>query len=231
MEITRRSPQGERFPSPADRRGSDSADHSMWSAGASPSVAARQLPRGGSDFRPPQIGGDRIPLTTQCGQRGPPPQSLRDSSPAGGAIFERPQIGGDRIPLTTQCGQRGPPPQSLRDSSPAGGPARKSHCSDLPCRWRCHEVKVGSFRYVVRARAEPPSACGISPRRAGGEGKWRLRAGLRGGRDFRVPQIGGDRIPLTTQCGQRGPAPQSLRDSSPAGGAISDLLPAERGGS
>ena len=31
----------------------DSADHSMWSAGASPSVAARQLPLGGSDFRPP----------------------------------------------------------------------------------------------------------------------------------------------------------------------------------
>ena len=27
---------------------------------------------------------------------------------------------------------------------------------------------------------EPPSACGISPREAGGEGKRRLRAGLRG---------------------------------------------------
>ena len=60
-------------------------------------------------------------------------------------------------------------------------PARKSHCSDLPCRWRCHEVTVGSFRYLVRARPEPPSACGISPRGPGGEGKWRLRAGLRRG--------------------------------------------------
>ena len=39
-------------------------------------------------------------------------------------------------------------------------------------------MKVGSFCYLVRARPEPPSACGISPRSAGGEGKWRLRAGL-----------------------------------------------------
>ena len=64
------------------------------------------------------------------------------------------------------------------DEAPKRRPARKSHCSDLPCRWRCHEVTVGSFRYLVRARPEPPSACGISPRGAGGEGKWRLRAGL-----------------------------------------------------
>ena len=67
---------------------------------------------------------------------------------------------------------------------PLGRPARKSHCSDLPCRWRCHEVKVGSFRYLVRARPEPPSACGISPRSAEGEGKRRLRAGLLGGSDL-----------------------------------------------
>ena len=51
-----------------------------------------------------------------------------------------------------------------------GGAARKSPCSDLPYRWRCHEVTVGSFSYLVRARPKPPSACGISPRFAGGEG-------------------------------------------------------------
>ena len=117
MEITRRSPEGERFPIPfptsppegeMPRRGRGGGTAVSRSyAQASPSVAARQLP--------------------------------------------------------------------------LGRPARKSPSSDPPCRWRCHEVTVGSFRYPVRRRPEPPSACGISPRRAGGEGKWGLRAGLLGG--------------------------------------------------
>ena len=34
----------------------------------------------------------------------------------------------------------------------------------------CYEVKVGSFRYLVRRARSPPSACGISPRGAGESG-------------------------------------------------------------
>ena len=100
----------------------------------------------------------KIPLTTQCGQRGvsaavsgdrrgPPPQSLRDSSHAGGAISDSaehiewsvgggaarlvrpplslrdisPRFAGERfkIPLTTQCGQRGVSGTGLFSAFPA----------------------------------------------------------------------------------------------------------------
>ena len=176
---------------------------------------------------------------------------------------------------------------------PLRRPARKSPCSDLPCRWRCHEVTVGSFRYLVRPHPEPPSACGISPRRAGGEGKWGLRAGLLRGRcrrqRGRAPRSAevsaglplsrcatapprGERFPTSSPAergwgdaagrggapiaggyrtlpssppagempqaegesaavsgGRRGPPPQSLRDSSPAGGRFPTSSPAKRG--
>ena len=111
-----------------------------------------------------------------------------------------------------------------------GRPARKSDCSDLPGRWRCHEVTVGSFRYLVRARPEPPSACGISPRGAGGEGKWRLRAGLLGGSSW---------IGLHARCGgschgvREGGFPAPQRGGPPlppaCAGAGFGISPAERG--
>ena len=51
----------------------------------------------------------------------------------------------------------------------SSGGAVGSDCSRAACGGRCFD------------RQQPPSACGISPRGAGGEGKWRLRAGLLGG--------------------------------------------------
>ena len=104
--------------------------------------------------------GNRIPLTTQCGHRG-----------------QMPEVEGKALRRTRLAGLGASPSVAARQL-PLKRPARKSPCSDLPCRWRCQEVTVGSVRYLVRARPEPPSACGISPRGAGGEGKWGLRAGL-----------------------------------------------------
>ena len=40
---------------------------------------------------------------------------------------------------------------------------------------------MGSFRYLGRARTAPPSACGISPRSAGGEGNGDYAQVSRGG--------------------------------------------------
>ena len=76
------------------------------------------------------------------------------------------------IPLKGDC-SRMPPHARMPHPTPLPlrRPARKSHCSDLPCRWRCHEVTLGSFRYLLRARPEPPSACGISPPPSGGRGE------------------------------------------------------------
>ena len=121
---------------------------------------------------------------------------LNRGAPFGGRCPDRDQ------PTSVPCSERsqrrtelaglGASPSVAARQLPLGRPARKSHCSDLPCRWRCPEVKVGSFRYLVRARPEPPSACGISPRGAGGEGKWRLRAGLLGGSSW---------IGLLARCG------------------------------
>ena len=92
-------------------------------------------------------------------------KSLRWSSASWGCAAVSSAARSERPPARVV--RRGQP--ALRGSLPLRRPARKSHCSDLPCRWRCREVKVGSFRYLVRARPEPPSACGISPRFAGGE--------------------------------------------------------------
>ena len=138
------------------------------------------------------------------------------------------------VALVVPDPDRGGIPLDPSQYRPLRRPARKSHCSDLPCWWRCPVVKLGSFRYLVRPRPEPPSACGISPRRAGGEGKWGLRAGLLGGSDFRSPS---QLRPLRGRCpaGAEGetprsagvtrkPPPQSLRDSSPSGGAICNPL-------
>ena len=61
-----------------------------------------------------------------------------------------------------------PPPQSLRDSSPSGG-AVGSDCSRAACGGRCFDAE------------QPPSACGISPRGAGGGGEMEITAGLLGG--------------------------------------------------
>ena len=237
-------PQSLRDSSPSggaisDRWGSDSADHSMWSAGAdaeggggelavsrscavaSPSVAARQLPLRGSDFRPMGIGfrrplnvvsggrcrrqrgraggqpelrgglplsrcatappqgerfptdGDRIPPTTQCGQRGqmpkaegeswrsagvarwPPPQSLRDSSPSGGAISDRWGSDSADHSMWSAGVARWPPPQSLRDSSPSGGA--------ISDRWESDSADHSMWSAGV-ARWPPPQFATASPR-------------------------------------------------------------------
>ena len=166
--------------------------------GASPSVAARQLPLGGparkshcSDLpcrwrcREVKVGSFRYLVRAR-----PEPPSACGISPrsAGGEGKWRLRAGllggsdlGGGVRAALVVAGLGVSPSVAARQLPLGRPARKSHCSDLPCRWRCREVKVGSFRYLVRARPEPPSACGISPRGAGGEGKWRLRAGLLGG--------------------------------------------------
>ena len=76
-------------------------------------------------------------------------------------------IGGFRTTLCASFG--GVSPSVAARQLPPGRPARKSHCSDLPCRWRCHEVKVGRFRYLVRARPEPPPLPAASPPAERGE--------------------------------------------------------------
>ena len=115
----------------------------MWSAGASPSVAARH---GGSDLRPfPRgAGGDGIPLTTQCGQRGPPPQSLRDSSPAGGAISDLlpPQSGG-RAPRSAEVSA------GLPLSRCATAPPRGERFSTFPPRCGGERIGGGSADFVT----------------------------------------------------------------------------------
>ena len=111
-------------------------------------------------------------------------RTCRDQPPAGEALNNAPPAVRGEMSRSDRGGSPAPQrvgPLCLRHL-PLRRPARKSHCSDLSCRWRCHEVTVGSFRYLVRARPEPPSACGISPRGAGGEGRWGLRAGLLRGR-------------------------------------------------
>ena len=134
---------------------------------------------------PPQGARLRIPLTTQCGQRGraPRPAEVGAGLPLSRCATAPPQGARLRIPLTTRCGQRGRAPR----------PA---------------EVGAGL----------PLSRCATAP-----------------------PQGARLRIPLTTRCGQRGesaaasggrrgPPPQSLRDSSPSGGAISGIFPPLGGG-
>ena len=83
--------------------------------------------------------------------------------------WELPKAEGEAVRRPRLAGLGASPSVAARQVS-LGRPARKSHCSDLPCRWWCHEVTVGSFRYPVRRRPEPPSACGISPRGAGERG-------------------------------------------------------------
>ena len=73
---------------------------------------------------------------------------------------------------------RGPLPLTVRPL-PRRRPARKSHRSDLP---PVAVSPVGSFRYLVRARPEPPSACGISP----------AERGERGNGDYAQVSSGGD---------------------------------------
>ena len=144
--------------------------------GASPSVAARQLPLGGSDLGggvraalvvawlgvSPSVaarqlplggsdlgGGVRAALVVAC--LGVSPQSLRDSSPSGGAIWE-----GECVRPSLWRGWESPP-QSLRDSSPSGG-------------------AIGS---ILRCATGAPrrEGGGLSARLGGG---YRLRASPRG---------------------------------------------------
>ena len=195
------------------------------------------------------------------------------------------------VALVVPDPDRGGIPLDPSQYRPLRRPARKSHCSDLPCRWRCHEVKVGSLRYLVRARPEPPSApClrrgrlrhlpprsggrwemeitrrsprgerfpipfptsppeGEMPRRGRGGGTAVSRSCAQaspsvaarqlplGGSDFRSPS---QLRPLRGRCpiGAEGetaphrhysrscePPPQSLRDSSPSGGAMGSRIP------
>ena len=114
-------PRGQRFPTSSPRRAGGERRGQRRSARASPSVATRQLPLGGSDFRPPPPAERGESAAVGGGQRRPPPQSLRDSSPSGAAISDLlpPALRGGES-AAVSGGQRGPPPQSLRDSSPSG---------------------------------------------------------------------------------------------------------------
>ena len=144
--------------------GSDSADHSMWSAGgdaaACPCAGRGQRGRAGGQpelrgglplsrcaTAPPRgerfpTDGNRIPLTTQCGQRGAgsdsaghsmwsdggrawrcsgvargaPPQSLRDSSPSGGAISDRWESDSADHSMWSAGGKRGGQRRSARST-------------------------------------------------------------------------------------------------------------------
>ena len=174
----------------------DSADHSMWSAGGSRGAWVAVISFGGdfsfsARFRELFLSGrealGRSNFVWRCsvgirrGDRGRlDPAGLTKAS-ARLRVMRMRRNSRSEAMVAGFCGV-GDVASRLASlpaaSPPSGRPARKSHCSDLPCRWRCHEVTVGSFCYLVRARREPPSACGISPRGAGGEGKWGQSAGL-----------------------------------------------------
>ena len=131
------------------------------------------------------------------------------------------------VALVVPGPQRGEIPLDPSQYRPLRRPVRKFHCSDLPCRWRCHEVTVGSFRYLVRARPEPPSACGISPRSAGGEEKWRLRAGLPRGRCRSLPlrRQGAEGEGARALHGAAlGASPSAAARQLPLGGSIGSIL-------
>ena len=155
--------------------------------------------------------GNRIPLTTQCGHRG-----------------QMPEVEGKALRRTRLAGLGASPSVAARQL-PLKRPARKSPCSDLPCRWRCQEVTVGSVRYLVRARPEPPSACGISPRGAGGEGKWGLRAGLLKGIWWIGLLEGGGGGLAAELAGGGGSLPFSRCATAPPRGEQLDRLRALRG--
>ena len=153
-------PEGELFPIPLSPAAAEMPDPSQYLPlrGRCRSLPLRRQQRGRAGGQPELRGGlplsrcatappqgerfptdgDRIPPTTQCGQRGqmpkaegeswrsagvarwPPPQSLRDSSPSGGAISDRWESDSADHSLWSAGVARWPPPQSLRDSSPRG---------------------------------------------------------------------------------------------------------------
>ena len=108
--------------------GSDSADHSMWSAG------------GRIGFRRPlnvvSGGPDRIPLTTQCGQRGPGSDSADHSMwSAGGDAAGR----GGELAVSRSCAVVSPSVAARQ--LPLGGSDFRSHYRPLRGRtWRSAEV-------------------------------------------------------------------------------------------
>ena len=175
-----------------------------WLAGlgASPSVAARQLPLGGRSW---------IGLLARCVRRllwansrlvnvgswiGAIPSAVAAAGSgararavgAGGSATARSEIAPPRGSCRRLRGRPGggpswqgwePPPQSLRDSSPSGG-AVGSDCSRAACGASvgsdCSRVVGGAVTEWQRGGSPapklggPPSAFGISPRKAGGEG-------------------------------------------------------------
>ncbi len=151
--------------------------------GASPSVAARQLPLGGSIFR-----SQYRPLRGRCRrQRGrpraphdergwePPPQSLRDSSPSGEHF---------PIPISPPEGEM---PQAEGEAARA---ARRAGLGASPS-VAARQLPLGGS--IFRSQYRPP--------------RGRCRR-----------QRGRPHAPHDERCWE--PPPQSLRDSSPAGGAF-----------
>ena len=173
----------------------------LRSARASPSVATRQLPLGGSDFRSDsQI----LPLRGRCpvGAEGeaaalrhhsrswePPPSVATRQLPRRGSDFrsefpnsppegEMPPRGrGGGRPASLPFAQLGASPSVAARQLPLGGSDFRSDSQILPLRGRC---PVGAEGEAALCRHYPRS--------------WE-------------------------------PPPQSLRDSSPSGGAISDPIP------
>ena len=181
---------------------------------------AGSLPISPPEGEMPQAEGECVAGSRR--RRGPPPQSLRDSSPSGGAI-------GRQIPLTTLNGQRNPDLLSPRraggesrsEGSPQGVEYRSVITAGTGSGWSGRAWRrCGTGR---RARNRPAAgeshagrSCPRSRRRAPSTSRRDTAGSLPiSPPEGEMPQAEGECVAVSRR--RRGPPPQSLRDSSPAG--------------